>query len=100
MSTYDLRFLDIFVGWPGRSHDARVFMNNPLYRTLPDRLRDPQIQRLIDTNHVVADSAFPLSQQVVTPFKRRGGQDLNEVQKKFNRNLASKGNASIKLSTH
>ena len=97
---YDLRFMDVFVGWPGRSHDARVFLNNPLYRTLPDHLHHQQINRLIDTFHIVADSAFPLSQQVITPFKRMAGQDLNVIQKKFNRNLSSKRNASILYKFH
>ena len=94
VATYDLRFLDVFAGWPGRSHDARVFANNPLFHTLPDRLRR-NAGRLIDTYHIVADSAFPLSPQVITPFKRIRHQDLNDVERRFNRNLSSKRNVSI-----
>ena len=92
---YDLRFMDIFVGWPGRSHDSRVFRNNPLFRTLPDRLRKVPEGRLSQSFHIVGDSAFPLSAQVLTPFKRPPHGDLNAVQKKFNKHLSSKRNVTI-----
>ena len=32
VATYDMRFIDVFAGWPGISHDSRVFANNPLFR--------------------------------------------------------------------
>ena len=95
VATYDMRFVDVFAGWPGISHDARVFRNNPLYRTLPHRLRHRNVNRLAETFHIVGDSAFPLSPQVLTPFKRRRGHALNDVQKKYNTHLASKRNVSI-----
>ena len=87
-----MRFLDVFAGWPGRSHDSRVFRHNPLYQTLPHRLRKNPEGRLIESYHILGDSAFPVSPQVITPFKRLPNQDLNVVQKKFNRNLSSKCN--------
>ena len=92
VATYDLRFLDIFAGWPGRSHDARVFRMNPLFRTLPGRLRHRQVNRLSETYHILGDSAFPLSPQLLTPF--RNWNTLNVVQRKYNRNLSSKRNVS------
>ena len=92
---YDLRFMDIFVGWPGRSHDSRVFRNNPLFRTLPDRLTKVPEGRLAQSFHIVGDSAFPLSAQVLTPFKRPPHGHLNAVQKKFNKHLSSKRNVNI-----
>ena len=97
VATYDMRFIDVFAGWPGISHDSRVFANNPLFRTLPDRLRTAP-GRLIDTYHIVADSGFPLKQQVLTPFKNTELNPLNDVQKKFNTHLASKRNVRIFLS--
>ena len=93
VATYDLRFLDIFAGWPGRSHDSRVFTNNPLYVTLPGYLRHRQIHRLSETYHIVGDSAFPLSPQLLTPFQN--WNNLNCVQRKYNRNLSSKRNVSL-----
>ena len=48
--------------------------------------------RLIESYHILGDSAFPVSPQVITPFKRLPNQDLNAVQKKFNRHLSSKRN--------
>jgi len=29
----DMRFTNIYVGWPGKVHDAKVFRNSPLYTT-------------------------------------------------------------------
>ena len=95
VATYDLRFLDVFVGWPGRSHDARVFVNNPLYRSLPGRLRHRQINRLSETYHIVGDSAIPLSSHVFTPY--RNWNNLNVVQRKYNRNLSSKRNVRVPM---
>ena len=94
VATYDMRFLDIFVGWPGRSHDARVFKNNPLYTTLSSRLRSIPLPRLVETYHILADSAFPLSPQVMTSIKKPRDRDLNYVERKFNRNLNSKRSVS------
>ena len=96
MATYDLRFLDIFVGWPGRSHDHRVFTHNPLFHTLPGRLIHPH-QRLIDSYHIIGDSAYPCHPELLTPFKKPRHGGLNAVEKKFNTHLASKRNVSFKL---
>ena len=88
VATYDLRFLDIFAGWPGRSHDARVFRMNPLFQTLPGRLRHRQVHRLSESYHILGDSAFPLRPEILTPF--RNWNNLNAVERKYNRNLSSK----------
>ena len=64
VAIYDMTFIDIFAGWPGVSHDSRGFMNNPLFNTLPDRLRT-NLGWLIDTYHIVGDSAFPLKPEII-----------------------------------
>ena len=98
VATYDLHFLDIFVGWPGRSHDAKVFHNNPLYRNLPGRLHTGQNQRLIEMYYIVADAAYTLSPQVLTPFRKPINRDLNEVETTFNSHLSSKRNVHFYVS--
>ena len=90
-----MRFLDIFTGWPGISHDSRVFRNNPLFNTLPDRLRHRAVARLSESYHIVGDSAFPLSPQMLTPFRNLRRNPLNDVQKKYNTHLSSKRNVSL-----
>ena len=30
------KFIDVFIGFPGRVHDARVFRNRELYKRLTD----------------------------------------------------------------
>ena len=92
VATYDLQFLDIFAGWPGVSHNARVFWQNPLYRTLPARLQTNAVNCLSETYHIVGDSAFPLSPQLLTPFRNRAQRPFNEVMKKYNTHLSSKRN--------
>ena len=85
------------MGWPGRSHDSRVFNNNPLFNTLPARLMHRNARRLIDTYHIVADSAYPCKPEVLTPFKRPQHGQLNNVQRKYNTHLASKRNVSTMI---
>ena len=40
----DLKFVDVFTGWPGKLHDARVFRKSQLFaqgRALPEKLQEP-----------------------------------------------------------
>ena len=50
---HTLCFTDIYVGWPGSVHDARVFRNSPLYQSAEHDLFQG------DT-HLPGDSAYPL----------------------------------------
>lgn len=70
----DLKFLDIYTGWPGSVHDARVFRNSPV-ATL--------IAQLPHEYHVLGDSAYPLSQSMIVPFRDDG--HLSAMKKRFNR---------------
>ena len=45
--------------------------------------------RIDETYHIIGDSAYPMSNYLMTPYKARG-VTLNEQQKKFNTHLSSK----------
>ena len=83
-------FTDVFVGWPGRAHDSMVWKNSPIKQELPQLLHVTG-RTLINTYHIVADSAYPCTNNVMTAFKAYGNR-LGEDRKKFNRNLSSKRN--------
>ena len=77
----------IICRWPGKAHDARVWSKSPLSEDLAD-LCYIQDRRLDETFHILGDSAYPLSNNVMTPY--RVTQNMTMAQKKFNTNLASK----------
>ena len=57
----DMRFTDIFVGFPGRVHDARVFDASPLYLHGAVMCGDYVL---------LGDSAYPNLGWLLTPFKQ------------------------------
>lgn len=60
-------FTDVCVGMPGRLHDARVFRNSLLYEKLNN---NPPL--LPAHQHLLADSAYPLMQCVLKPYRDNG----------------------------
>ena len=73
----DKQFTDLFCGWPGRVHDARVFQNSPL------RERGPI---LCGQCHLLGDGAYPCKRWLITPYRNRG--NLTRDQIKFNQILS------------
>ncbi|XP_055843575.1 putative nuclease HARBI1 [Episyrphus balteatus] len=72
-------FTDVYVGAPGRLHDARVFRNSPL---------SSEIDRLVpDEYHLVGDTAYPLKKNLVPPFRDNGHLSENKIN--FNTRLSS-----------
>ncbi|KAJ8912706.1 hypothetical protein NQ315_012260 [Exocentrus adspersus] len=71
---YKCMFTDIFVGFPGSVHDARVFSKSPL-ATLSDEF-------FPEDSHLLGDSAYPLRKHMIVPFTDNG--HLSQSQKKFN----------------
>ena len=71
------RFVDIFVGWPAKVHDAHVFKNSPLFSHCCVRTFLPlQLSRVISGVRIppliVGDSAYVLSDWLMKPFTDNG----------------------------
>ncbi|XP_053407684.1 LOW QUALITY PROTEIN: uncharacterized protein LOC123548132 [Mercenaria mercenaria] len=69
----DMRFIDVFTGYPGKVYDARVFRESPLYQTGQERCGN---------GHILGDSAYPNISWLLTPFRDNGR--LTEAQKRYN----------------
>lgn len=71
----DLRFIDVYTGFPGKVHDARVFRASPLYQNG---------QNLCQQNrHILGDSAYPNLPWTLTPFRDNG--HLTHAQTNYNK---------------
>lgn len=73
-------FIDVFVGWPGAAHDARIWQNSPIFRFL-------QADNLPKDFHLLGDSAYPISSFLMVPFKDNG--HLTQEQRNYNKILSS-----------
>lgn len=51
------------MGWPGSVHDARILKNSDIFDNGP---------QLCGDKHIIADSAYPLQEWLLTPFRRVG----------------------------
>lgn len=76
------RFLDVFIGYPGSCHDANVWKNSPIYRSI----LGGQVE-LAENAIILGDSAYPISKFLLTPYRDNG--NLSREQKKFNYCLSS-----------
>ena len=74
----DLRFTNVYCGWPGKVHDARIFRHSPLFEEGPG---------LCGRGHILADSAYPNLNWVLSPFRVNGHSTT--AQKRFNQTHAS-----------
>lgn len=70
-----------YSGWPGCTHDARVFRNSSLSEMINTG------DRIAPNMYIIADSAYPLTERLITPFKDNGR--LNFDQRRFNRVISS-----------
>lgn len=75
-----LKFIDIFVGMPGKVHDARVFRLSPLQRQI-------NLGLIPENMHLLADSAYGLHDNVLTPYRDNG--HLTRQQQRYNVKHAS-----------
>lgn len=80
------KFIDVFIGRPGRAHDASVFRSSTLFT----QLTNPENAFLAPNQHLLGDSAYLLSIlliNIMTPFKDNG--HLTRQQINFNMKHAS-----------
>ena len=68
---------DVFIGYPGSVHDARVFRNSPLSNSLGEKCQG---------FYILGDSAYPCLRNLLTPYKDTG--NLTIVQRNFNKKLS------------
>ncbi|KAK5648096.1 hypothetical protein RI129_002988 [Pyrocoelia pectoralis] len=77
------RFIDVFIGMPGRMHDARVFRQSDLF----EQLSNAENPLLPPNMHLLGDSAYPLMTNLMTPFRDNG--HLTREQSIYNIKLSS-----------
>ncbi|XP_031329492.1 putative nuclease HARBI1 isoform X2 [Photinus pyralis] len=68
------KLIDVFIGYPGSVHDARVFSSSFIY---------PQLSELCQDGHLLGDSAYPCLDFCLTPYKDNG--HLNRMQTRYNK---------------
>ncbi|XP_055373443.1 putative nuclease HARBI1 [Condylostylus longicornis] len=76
----NFRFINVYFGWPGGSHDADVWKKNPLYEKL-------QNQSIIipQDGYILGDTNFPLETFLMVPF--RDDENLSSEKIQFNETL-------------
>jgi hypothetical protein len=75
------RIRHVYTGWPGCSHDARVFDNSILARQ-PDNF-------FTGAEYLLADTGYTPSTQIVPAFKKPPTRRLSEDEAQFNFKLSS-----------
>ena len=84
------RFTDVYIGWPGRVHDARVFGNSTLYHKGMNGSLFPEWKKTIAQEEiplvVLGDPAYPLLPWVMKPYVDNG--HLSRDQRRFNYRLS------------
>ena len=87
---YEYKFMNIYVGWPGSVHDARILANSVVFdRGESGNLVPDTKQRIngVDVPIVIlGDPAYPLLLRLIKPFSGTG--PLSQEQKRFNYQLS------------
>lgn len=70
---HNMSFIDAYAGWPGSVHGSRVFRNSPI---------TAELEKLPPNLHILGDSAYSLSNSLITPFREVG--NLKEEETRYN----------------
>ena len=66
------RFMDVYIGWPGKVHDARVFANSSLYAKASKQQLFPSWSHNLDGVDIplviLGDPAYPLLPWLMKPY--------------------------------
>ncbi|XP_018400004.1 PREDICTED: putative nuclease HARBI1 [Cyphomyrmex costatus] len=76
---HNMKFIDVFIGYPGSVHDARVFKESPLYESLQEICSDG--------SYLLGDSAYPCLRNLIVLYRDTG--HLTQAQRHFNQRLSS-----------
>ena len=83
-------FRDVYIGWPGSVHDARVFANSSLFKKAENGLilkgESMAVGRCNVPVFVIGDSAYPLISWLMKPFP--DNDRMTDEQKVFNYRLS------------
>ena len=83
-------FTDVYVGWPGQVHDARVFINSTIYQKCHEGILLPDWAVNYNSVNIplvlLGDPAYPLQSWLMKPFINNG--HLTDGQRKFNYRLS------------
>ena len=66
-------FIDVFCGWPGSAHDARMWQNSPIF----EKLDAGHNEILPPNSYLLGDSAYPLREFIMVPFRDNGHLNIN-----------------------
>ena len=78
---YKKKFLDIYVGWPGSTHDSRVLINSRLYNKFNNQ--NNLLPNYFNNKYILGDGGYPNLSWLIVPYKDIG-RGLTQQQTYFN----------------
>ena len=75
---HERRFTDVYTGWPGSVHDARVFENSDIKA----RIEEDPISMVPEGAFLLGDGAYTLETYMMVPYKDHG--NFTPLQQKYN----------------
>lgn len=79
ITTYDMRFIDCFAGYPSSASDTRIYRNSHIVK----QIEENPTQYFSNGEYMLGDKAYPVSQYCIPPYIERG--TFGNEQKQFNK---------------